>query len=156
MTPDGRAVVAPLPEGIDGHFGPALRRFVLAQYHQGQVTVPRLVAMLEAIGVEVSKRQVVRLLIDCRDCFRDEAARTRRQPSLTSSSAWVLLRLPLRPPSGGGWTFETFGPSTVDIGQCWLRSANISLRGGPGTNRSRTQNAAVIRSFKRTNRSPGR
>src|SRR5229473_278376 len=63
VTPDGRTVVAPLPSGIDGHFGPELRRFVLAQYHQGQVTVPRLVALLEAIGIEVSKRQVVRLLI---------------------------------------------------------------------------------------------
>ena len=73
VTPDGRAVVAPLPEGIDGHFGPALRRFVLAQYHQGQVTVPRLVAMLDAIGIEVSKRQVVRLLIDRQDRFQTEA-----------------------------------------------------------------------------------
>src|SRR5712664_703152 len=63
VTPDGRRGVAPLPSGIDGHFGPELRRFVLAQYHQGQVTVPRLVALLEAIGIEVSKRQVVRLLI---------------------------------------------------------------------------------------------
>ena len=32
VTPDGRTVVAPLPEGIDGHFGPELRRFVLAQF----------------------------------------------------------------------------------------------------------------------------
>ena len=37
VTPDGRTVVAPLPEGITGHFGPELRRFVLAQHHQGQV-----------------------------------------------------------------------------------------------------------------------
>lgn len=29
VTPDGRTVVAPLPDGIDGHFGPELRRFVL-------------------------------------------------------------------------------------------------------------------------------
>ena len=29
ITPDGRAILAPLPEGIDGHFGPELRRFVL-------------------------------------------------------------------------------------------------------------------------------
>src|SRR5450759_1473143 len=57
VTPDGRTVVAPLPPGIDGHFGPELRRFVLAQYHQGQVTVPRLVTLLAAIGIEVSKRQ---------------------------------------------------------------------------------------------------
>ena len=40
MTPAGRTVVAPLPPGIEGHFGPELRRFVLAQYHQGQ-SLPR-------------------------------------------------------------------------------------------------------------------
>src|SRR6201994_4773335 len=73
LTPDGRTIVAPLPAGIDGHFGPELRRFVLAQYHQGQVTVPRLVALLDAIGIAVSKRQVVRLLIDGQGRFRAEA-----------------------------------------------------------------------------------
>ncbi len=34
QTPDGKTVRAPLPAGVDGHFGPELRRFVLAQYHQ--------------------------------------------------------------------------------------------------------------------------
>ena len=33
VTPDGRTILAPLPEGIEGHFGPELRRFVLMQYH---------------------------------------------------------------------------------------------------------------------------
>lgn len=46
QTADGRTVMAALPVGIDGHFGPELRRFVLVQYHQGQVTVPRLAALL--------------------------------------------------------------------------------------------------------------
>src|SRR4051812_13446706 len=73
LTPDGRTVTAPMPAGIVGHFGPALRRFVLAQYHQGQVTVPRLVAQLRAIGILVSKRQVVRLLNAGQDAFLDEA-----------------------------------------------------------------------------------
>jgi hypothetical protein len=62
LTPDGRTVLAPMPAGVVGHFGPELRRFVLAQYHQGRVTVPRLVDQLRAIGILVSKRQVVRLL----------------------------------------------------------------------------------------------
>ncbi len=62
LTPDGRMVTAPLPSGITGHFGPELRRFVLAQYHRGQVTVPRLVGLLRDIGVDISERQVVRLL----------------------------------------------------------------------------------------------
>ena len=33
ITPDGRTVVAALPAGTVGHFGPELRRFVLAQFH---------------------------------------------------------------------------------------------------------------------------
>src|SRR6266446_3932117 len=37
QTPDGTTTTAPLPAGINGHFGPELRRFVVAQYHQGQV-----------------------------------------------------------------------------------------------------------------------
>ena len=54
MTPDGHMVLAPLPPGIAGHFGSELRRFVLLQHHQGQVTVVRLVAQLRAIGVSIS------------------------------------------------------------------------------------------------------
>jgi hypothetical protein len=64
VTPDGRTVLAPLPEGIDGHFGPEPRRFVLMQYHQGQSTLPRSVALLRSMGVSISKRQVQRLLTD--------------------------------------------------------------------------------------------
>ena len=62
LTPEGKTIVAPLPGGIRGHFGPELRRFVLMQHHQGQVTVERLVMLLQAIGVSISKRQV--MLID--------------------------------------------------------------------------------------------
>jgi hypothetical protein len=69
LTPAGEMIVAPLPSGIRGHFGPELRRFVLMQYHQGQVTVERLVTMLQAFGVSISKRQVMRLLIDQQDAF---------------------------------------------------------------------------------------
>ena len=62
VTPDGRTILAPLPEGIEGHFGPELRRFVLMQYHQGQSTLPRLAALLRSLGVSISKRQLQRLL----------------------------------------------------------------------------------------------
>jgi Transposase IS66 family len=89
VTPDGRTIVAPLPPGIDGHFGPELRRFVLAQYHQGQVTVPRLVTLLSAIGIEVSKRQVVRLLIDRQDSFLGEARDVLRAG--LKSARWVTV-----------------------------------------------------------------
>jgi hypothetical protein len=62
LTPDGRTVVAPLPAGVSGHFGAELRRYVLALYHQGQLTVPRLVEHLAMLGLRVSKRQIVRML----------------------------------------------------------------------------------------------
>ena len=67
QTPDGGVMTAPLPAGSDGHFGRQLRRFVLAQYHQAQTTVPRLVTLLGNIGLFISKRQVVRLLIEGQD-----------------------------------------------------------------------------------------
>ncbi len=74
LTPDGRSVLAPLPDGVGGgHFGPELRRFILAQYHECQVTVPRLLAQLRSIGIDISKRQLVRLLIAGQEAFVDEA-----------------------------------------------------------------------------------
>jgi hypothetical protein len=73
VTPDGRTILAPLPEGIDSHFGPELRRFVLMQYHQGQSTLPRLVTFLRSIGVAISKRQLQRLLTDQQEQFTAEA-----------------------------------------------------------------------------------
>ena len=69
----GETVVAPLPVGIVGHFGPEVRRFVLAQYHQCQTTMPRLLAHLQDLGIAISKRQLVRLLNDGKDAFLDEA-----------------------------------------------------------------------------------
>jgi hypothetical protein len=73
QTPQGDRITASLPDGINGHFGPQLRRFVLAQYHQGQVTMPRLLALLHSFGILISKRQLVRLLIAGQDGFLDEA-----------------------------------------------------------------------------------
>ena len=89
VTPDGRTVIAPLPPGVTGHFGPELRRFVLAQYHQGQVTVPRLVAQLRAIGVSISKRQVMRLLIAGQDAFHTEARDVLRAGLQTAG--WITV-----------------------------------------------------------------
>jgi hypothetical protein len=73
VTPDGRTILAPLPDGIDGHFGPELRRFVLMQYHQGQSTLPRLAMLLRSMGVAISKRQLQRLLTHKQQDFVAEA-----------------------------------------------------------------------------------
>src|SRR5271167_4037540 len=86
-TPDGKTVMAPLPAGVDGHFGPELRRFVLAQYHQGQVTAARRVTLLRGFGIVISKRQVVRLLTAGKEGFLDEARAVLRA-GLTNA-AWI-------------------------------------------------------------------
>ena len=88
-TPDGRTVMAPLPPDVDGHFGPELRRFVLAQYHQGQVTMARLVTLLRGFGILISKRQIVRLLIAGKRNFLDEARAVLRA-GLTNA-AWITV-----------------------------------------------------------------
>jgi hypothetical protein len=89
LTPDGQLIVAPLPGGVDGHFGPELRRFALTQYHQGQVTVPRLVAQLRAIGLAISTRQVMRLLIEGQQRFLDEARDVLRAG--LAQAAWITV-----------------------------------------------------------------
>jgi Transposase IS66 family len=88
-TPDGQILVAPLPGGIAGHFGPELRRFVLLQHHQGQVTVERITAQLRALGLSISKRQVMRLLIARQDDFRAESRDVLRAG--LRSASWVTV-----------------------------------------------------------------
>ena len=89
ITPDGRTILAPLPQGIEGHFGPELRRFVLMQYHQGQSTLPRLLVLLRSVGVSISKRQLVRLLNENHEGFIAEARDVLRAGLETSP--WVTV-----------------------------------------------------------------
>ena len=89
VTPDGRTMIAPLPEGTEGHFGPDLRRFVLMQYHQGQTTLPRLTALLQSVGLSISKREVERLLIEKHDDFLGEARDVLRAGLQTSP--WISV-----------------------------------------------------------------
>ena len=71
-TPDGRTVTADLPAGVVGGCGPNLHRLVLTLHFQGQMTCERIVAVLNAAGLSISKRQVVRLLTVRLDLFRAE------------------------------------------------------------------------------------
>jgi hypothetical protein len=89
VTPKGQTIIAPLPEGTEGHFGPDLRRFVLMQYHQGQSTLPRLTALLQSVGVSISKREVERLLTEKHNGFLAEARDVLRAGLQTSS--WISV-----------------------------------------------------------------
>ena len=72
ITPEGDTVIAALDPGIVGGYGPNLHRFVLALHFSGQVTCERIVALLNGMGVVISKRQVVRLLTVKLERFRAE------------------------------------------------------------------------------------
>src|SRR5271157_4248349 len=71
-TPDGRTVTADPPAGVVGGCGPHLHRLVLVLHFQGQMTCERIVAVLTAAGLAISKRQVVRLLTARLEMFRAE------------------------------------------------------------------------------------
>ena len=88
-TPSGETVLAPLPAGIVGGFGPGLRRFLLVAHAQGQVTTERLVALLAGIGIEISKRQVVRLLTSRLDHLATEDREVLRAGLATAR--WVTV-----------------------------------------------------------------
>ena len=89
QLPSGETVVAPLPDGIVGHFGAELKRFIISQYVQGQVTVPRLVSLLNDLGIAISKRQVMRLLIENQDAFLTESRGVLRAG--LASADWITV-----------------------------------------------------------------
>jgi hypothetical protein len=72
QTPQGETIIADLDPGIVGGYGPNLHRLVLALHFSGQVTCERIVALLNGMGVLISKRQVVRLLTVKLESFRAE------------------------------------------------------------------------------------
>jgi hypothetical protein len=90
MTPEGETIIAPLPAGIDDHVGAELKRFILAHYHQGQTTIPRLVALLHMIGLTVSERQVVRVLNEGKDIFINEAQEVLRA-AFRKAATWFSV-----------------------------------------------------------------
>ncbi len=77
LTPEGKLLVAPLPAGLRGHFGPELVRFVLLQHHQDQVTTDRIVPLLNNTGLSIPKRQVLRLPCDDVPVCRSAAPKIR-------------------------------------------------------------------------------
>jgi hypothetical protein len=71
-TPDGKTIIAALDPALVGGYGPNLHRLVLTLHFSGQVTCERIAALLNGMGVVISKRQVVRLLTAKLETFRAE------------------------------------------------------------------------------------
>lgn len=89
-TPAGERLVGSLPSHLDGrHFGPELRRFVLYQHHQCQVTQPLLHEQLREWGIDISVGQ-----IDALRSGHHEAFLAEKDQLLTSAlavSPWITV-----------------------------------------------------------------
>ena len=73
-SPDGRNLVAPLPEGVrpESHFGATLISFIIHQYHYQHVTQPLLLEQLDQLGIDISAGQLNGILTEKKDIFHDE------------------------------------------------------------------------------------
>jgi hypothetical protein len=71
-SPDGKSIMGKLPEHVQGHFDPSLKRYILYQYFQCHVTQPLLLEELREIGVDISAGQLNRILIEDKDTFHNE------------------------------------------------------------------------------------
>ena len=72
LLPDGTPRTAALPAHVQGHFGAALRSYVLYQYHQNHVTQPLIYEELVDLGIDISSGQVSRLLTEGHEAFHQE------------------------------------------------------------------------------------
>ncbi len=75
-TPDGKSILAPLPQSVQkldgGHFGGSLIRFVLYQHWQAHVTQPLILEELREMGIDISAGQVNRIITEGHDDFHRE------------------------------------------------------------------------------------
>jgi hypothetical protein len=87
VLPDGRTLLAPLPEEVipGSHFGPGLISFILYQHHHGNVPQGKILEQLEDLGIDISACQVNRILTEGKEAFHQEKAEV-LQTGLTVSS----------------------------------------------------------------------
>jgi hypothetical protein len=75
QTPDGKTIVAPLPDDvkyIGGHFNAALHCFAISQHYLCHVTQPLILEQLRQLGVDISSGQVNRIITEGKERFHEE------------------------------------------------------------------------------------
>jgi hypothetical protein len=91
LTPDGRTLLAPLPNDVlpGSHFGPILQGYILYQYHHCNVTQPLLKEQLREFGIDVSAGQIDRILTHAKDGFHQVKAEVLQAGLQTASYVGV-------------------------------------------------------------------
>lgn len=67
-----RTYLAELPSGYAGQFGPGVKALVLAFYHGGLMSEPKIIEFLENVGIQVSKGTLSNLLVKGQEEFHAE------------------------------------------------------------------------------------
>jgi hypothetical protein len=69
-----RTYLADLPAGYKGQFGPRVRAWVLSLYYAGGMSEPKILNLLQTVGMSISAGQLSALLIKDQDPFHAERA----------------------------------------------------------------------------------
>jgi hypothetical protein len=72
--PNGEYLVGMLPKNVSGHFGHTLTSYILYQYYGALVTRPILLTQLHELGIDISRGQLDRVLIQGKESFHQEKA----------------------------------------------------------------------------------
>jgi Transposase IS66 family len=64
--------LAELPAGYHGQFGPGVRAWVLTLYHEGGMSEPKILEVLQTVGLQISAGQISDLLIKGQEVFHAE------------------------------------------------------------------------------------
>lgn len=69
-----RTYLAAMPVGYQGQFGPGVRAWVLALYYAAGMSEPKILELLQTIGLSISAGQISGLLIKDQEQFHAESA----------------------------------------------------------------------------------
>jgi len=67
-----QSYLAPLPQGYTGQFGPGIKSLALTLYFGGQMSEPKVAALLRSVGVQISDGHISNLLIKDQGAFHAE------------------------------------------------------------------------------------
>src|SRR5438270_3497186 len=84
-----RTYLAELPAGYQGQFGPGVRAWVLALYYAGGMSEPKILELLQTVGMHISAGQLSDFLIKDQEPFHAESAAVVRAG--LASSPWQHL-----------------------------------------------------------------
>ena len=129
-TATGERIVAAMPAGIVGGFGPELRRFILAGHFQGQVTSERLTALLNGMGLDISKRQVVRLLSQNLEALGIDRRKITPDPVriATEGATWGTIRAHGLLPDTVIVSDDAGQFRLADHGLCWVHAERLVFK----------------------------